>query len=165
MSERSGVEALVERWRKCAAMVDKAAPSFELQAAGWNQCADELEAALRSQPAPPDAIPLTAEMAEKIWKDVKDLVTLECGCIVDGNTVTLCAKHYANWRNSLAAAPARAGQLSIEDAVETIGGIALKGTSDFCPGCNRELGYIFYANEVREVILAALSATRGSEQK
>src|SRR5215467_9411099 len=42
----TNVEKLVEKWSKWAGKVNKLAPSYELQAAGWNQCADELEQAL-----------------------------------------------------------------------------------------------------------------------
>lgn len=56
-SHPAGVElgelrALVENWRKWAGKVPTQAPSYVLQAIGWSQCADELEAALSKIAAP-----------------------------------------------------------------------------------------------------------------
>ena len=48
-------EGLPTKWRKWAKVAREKAPSFELQAAGWEQAADELEAALSHSPASPAA--------------------------------------------------------------------------------------------------------------
>jgi hypothetical protein len=58
-------------------------------------------------------------MSEKRF-ELEPIVTveLECGCMVQDMTVTLCQKHYANWRNSLAEAePAKPAERNLTPEV------------------------------------------------
>jgi hypothetical protein len=45
----------------------------------------------------------------------------------------------------------------IEQAVEAIGQLALRGKLDYCAKCGHRQGYIFYAAEVREVLRKLVS--------
>jgi len=42
---------------------------------------------------------------------------------------------------------------AVEDALDKISLIALKGVLDKCPGCGRKQGYIFDAGDVRDVLV------------